>query len=75
MSVLTPFFLVVGFFNDRRRLLHDILVGTVLINNARGRLLCGAPARWASKTAFDAGPRRRDANGRPDSAAGRKAML
>lgn len=34
VSVLTPFILVVGFFNDRRRLLHDILVGTVLINNA-----------------------------------------
>ena len=34
VSVLTPFILVVGFFNDRRRLLHDLLVGTVLINNA-----------------------------------------
>ncbi|HJY17267.1 MAG TPA: RDD family protein [Xanthobacteraceae bacterium] len=34
VSVLTPLILVVGFFNDRRRLLHDILVGTVLINNA-----------------------------------------
>jgi uncharacterized RDD family membrane protein YckC len=34
ISVLTPFILLVGFFNARRRLLHDILVGTVLINNA-----------------------------------------
>lgn len=34
VSVLTPFILVVGFFNARRRLLHDMLVGTVLINNA-----------------------------------------
>ena len=34
VSVLTPFILLVGFFNTRRRLLHDILVGTVLINNA-----------------------------------------
>jgi uncharacterized RDD family membrane protein YckC len=34
VSVLTPFILVVGFFNGRRRLLHDMLVGTVLINNA-----------------------------------------
>ena len=25
--------LLVGFFNDRRRLLHDMLVGTVVINN------------------------------------------
>jgi uncharacterized RDD family membrane protein YckC len=34
ISVLTPFILLVGFFNSRGRLLHDILVGTVLINNA-----------------------------------------
>jgi uncharacterized RDD family membrane protein YckC len=34
ISVLTPFILLVGFFNARRRLLHDILVGTVLINSA-----------------------------------------
>ncbi|HEY1979424.1 MAG TPA: RDD family protein [Xanthobacteraceae bacterium] len=34
VSVLTPFILVVGCFNARRRLLHDMLVGTVLINNA-----------------------------------------
>ena len=33
VSVLTPFVLVVGFFNERQRLLHDILVGTVVINN------------------------------------------
>jgi uncharacterized RDD family membrane protein YckC len=39
VSVLTPLILVVGFFNARRRLLHDMLVGTVLINN---------PARTAS---------------------------
>jgi uncharacterized RDD family membrane protein YckC len=39
VSVLTPFILVVGLFNARRRLLHDMLVGTVLIN---------APARAAS---------------------------
>ena len=33
VSVLTPLILLVGLFNDRRRLLHDILVGTVIINN------------------------------------------
>ncbi|MEA2990332.1 MAG: hypothetical protein QOG83_3043 [Alphaproteobacteria bacterium] len=33
ISVLTPLVLLVGFFNERRRLLHDILVGTVVINN------------------------------------------
>lgn len=34
LSVLTPFVLLVAFFNERRRLLHDILLGTVIINNA-----------------------------------------
>ncbi len=32
--VLTPFVLLVAFFNRRKRLLHDILLGTVIINNA-----------------------------------------
>jgi len=32
ISVLTPFILLVGLFNDRRRLLHDFLIGTVVIN-------------------------------------------
>jgi uncharacterized RDD family membrane protein YckC len=39
VSVLTPVILLVGFFNARSRLLHDMLVGVVLINN---------PARAAS---------------------------
>ena len=33
VSALTPLILLVGLFNDRRRLLHDMLVGTVVINN------------------------------------------
>jgi uncharacterized RDD family membrane protein YckC len=33
VSVLTPLILLVGFFNERGRLLHDILVGAVVINN------------------------------------------
>ena len=33
VSFLTPFILLVAFFNLRRRLLHDMLVGTVVINN------------------------------------------
>jgi uncharacterized RDD family membrane protein YckC len=33
VSVLTPFILLVGLFDARRRLLHDMLVGTVVINN------------------------------------------
>jgi uncharacterized RDD family membrane protein YckC len=40
ISVLTPLVLVVGLLNDRQRLLHDILVGTVVINNpARAQAL------------------------------------
>ena len=33
VSFLTPFILLVGLFNARRRLLHDMLVGTVVINS------------------------------------------
>jgi uncharacterized RDD family membrane protein YckC len=33
VSLLTPFILLVGFFSTRRRLLHDMLIGTVVINH------------------------------------------
>ena len=33
VSFLTPFILLVGLFNSRHRLLHDMLVGVVMINN------------------------------------------
>ena len=33
VSVFTPLVLLVCLFNERRRCLHDILVGTVVINN------------------------------------------
>src|SRR3974377_71225 len=33
VSFLTPFILLIAFFNQRRRLAHDILVGTIVINN------------------------------------------
>ena len=33
VSVFTPLILVVCFFNARRRLLHDMVVGTIVINN------------------------------------------
>ncbi|HEY2226257.1 MAG TPA: RDD family protein [Xanthobacteraceae bacterium] len=47
ISVLTPLVLVVGLFNERQRLLHDILIGTVVINNpARAQAL-----RMASRPA------------------------
>jgi uncharacterized RDD family membrane protein YckC len=42
VSFLTPFILLVGLFNSRRRLLHDMLVGVVMINN---------PARAAAQQA------------------------
>jgi uncharacterized RDD family membrane protein YckC len=32
VTILTPLVLLVGLFNDRRRLLHDLLIGTVVIN-------------------------------------------
>lgn len=34
ISVLTPFVLLVGLFNARKRLLHDMLLGTVVINSS-----------------------------------------
>jgi uncharacterized RDD family membrane protein YckC len=44
VSTLTPFILLVALFNSRNRLLHDMLLGTVVINNeARARLLRGLP--------------------------------
>lgn len=33
MCFFSPFVLLVAFFNERRRLLHDIVLGTVVINN------------------------------------------
>ena len=40
ISFLTPLILLVGFFNDRKRLLHDMVVGTVVINNpARSQMI------------------------------------
>lgn len=35
ISALTPLVLAVGLVNGRRRLLHDFLLGTVVINNER----------------------------------------
>jgi uncharacterized RDD family membrane protein YckC len=33
VTFLTPFILLVALFNDRRRLLHDMLAGTIVINS------------------------------------------
>src|ERR1700683_1719945 len=46
VSFLTPFILLVGLFNSRRRLLHDMLVGVVMINSpARAAALQGRQRR------------------------------
>jgi uncharacterized RDD family membrane protein YckC len=34
VSVLTPLIILVGLFNRRRQLLHDLVLGTVIINTA-----------------------------------------
>jgi uncharacterized RDD family membrane protein YckC len=45
-SALTPLILLVAFFNARRRLLHDMLAGTIVINNeARASALRRGPPR------------------------------
>jgi len=45
ISALTLLILLVGLFNQRRRLLHDMLVGTIVINNpARAAALRQASA-------------------------------
>jgi uncharacterized RDD family membrane protein YckC len=44
VSFLTPFVVLVGLFNGRRRLLHDIVLGTVVINTSV-RSAVGQPAR------------------------------
>jgi uncharacterized RDD family membrane protein YckC len=45
VSLLTPFILLVGFFSTRRRLLHDMLIGAVVIHRHS----------WDSPT-YDVGP-------------------
>ena len=44
VSFLSPFVVLVGLFNGRRRLLHDIVLGTVVINTSV-RAPVGQPAR------------------------------
>jgi uncharacterized RDD family membrane protein YckC len=44
ISVLSPFVVLVGLFNARRRLLHDVVLGTVIINTSV-RAPVGHPAR------------------------------
>jgi len=44
ISFLSPLVLLVGLFNSRRRLLHDVVLGTVIINSSV-RSPVGQPAR------------------------------
>src|SRR5882757_3152761 len=44
ISVLSPLVVLVGLFNGRRRLLHDIILGTVVINSSV-RIQVPQPAR------------------------------
>lgn len=46
ISFLTPLILLVAFFNERKQLLHDMLVGTIVINNSK-RAEALRPARWS----------------------------
>jgi uncharacterized RDD family membrane protein YckC len=44
ISVLSPFILLIGLFNARRRQLHDFVLGTVIVNNSV-RTQVAQPAR------------------------------
>ncbi len=44
VSFLSPLVVLIGLFNSRRRLLHDFVLGTVIINSA-ARSPVGQPAR------------------------------
>jgi uncharacterized RDD family membrane protein YckC len=47
VSVLSPLILLAGLFNGRRRLLHDIVLGTVIINNSvRPQMAQPAARTW-----------------------------
>ena len=61
VSFFTPFILLVAFFNERRRLLHDIVLGTVVINNAARAAAMRARSRRRDKGALTEGAAARDA--------------
>lgn len=52
---LTPLILLVGMFNNRKRLLHDILTGTVMLDSDALARLEGRPGRPSMRTAYPAG--------------------
>ena len=48
VSFFTPFILLIAFFNERGRLLHDMLLGTVVINDASRAAMLRASMLGAS---------------------------
>ena len=51
ISFLTPLVLLVGLFNGRRRLLHDIILGTVVINSSVRTQVAPSAAAATERTA------------------------
>ena len=43
ISFLTPLVLLIGLFNGRRRLLHDMILGTVIVNSSVRTQVAPAP--------------------------------
>jgi uncharacterized RDD family membrane protein YckC len=46
ISFLSPLVLLVGLFNSRRRLLHDFILGTVVINSSVRTQVTPAARSW-----------------------------
>jgi len=46
ISFLSPLVLLVGLFNSRRRLLHDVILGTVIINSSVRTQVTPAARSW-----------------------------
>jgi uncharacterized RDD family membrane protein YckC len=50
VSALTPLILLLALFNGRRRLLHDMLLGTIVVNNeARAQALRPMQPGWRGR--------------------------
>ena len=68
ISFLTPLVLLVGLFNGRRRLLHDIILGTVVINSSVRTQVAPAATKLLRVEVvkrIDRQPPRRDAGAGP----------
>ena len=63
VSFLTPFILLIAFFNHRRRLLHDMLVGTIVINNPARAQALRAPPPLRARALRERASRERDLTG------------